>query len=453
MPPSNAGLRLIAGGRVIDPSRGLDQLGDLLLEDGRVVGVVGLDCPAPAEAVRVDATGLVVTPGFVDLHAHLRTPGQEHKETIATGTRSAARGGFTTICCMANTTPVVDNRGLVELVQSLAAREGVVRVLPLAAMTRGLQGRELTEMAELAEAGAIAFSDDGIPTASARIMRHALEYARAFERPIMPHCDDPELMEGASMNEGPVAAALGLRGMPAAGEEAMVARDIALSGLTGGRLHVCHVSTSGAIEAIRSGKRRGFRITAEASPHHLTLTDEWVAGTRWEGRAQPYDTNTKMNPPLRSEADRAALVAALRDGTIDAIATDHAPHAAVDKLTAFDSAAFGIIGFETALGSVLRLVESGELDLVTVVERLTIGPCRVFGLPYGTLAPGATADVVAFDPTERWTLTTADIASLGKNSPYLGQPLVGRVAFTLYGGEVVYAAASAEARGIAGGVS
>jgi dihydroorotase len=295
-------------------------------------------------------------------------------------------------------------------------------------------------MAELAEAGVVAFSDDGVPLASSRLMRHALEYSRAFERPIMPHCDDPELMSGAAMNEGPVASKLGLRGMPAAGEEAMVARDIALAELTHGRLHICHVSTEGAIEAIRRGRARGVRVSGEASPHHLTLTDEWVAGVRWEGRGEPYDTNTKMNPPLRSERDRRALVAALRDGTIEAIATDHAPHASVDKLCEFDQAAFGIVGFETALGALGRLVEAGELDLPTVIERLTVGPCRIFGLPYGTLGPGATADVVLFDPGARWRPEADGFLSKGRNSPYLGQTLIGRVVATYYGGDAVYQA-------------
>ena len=432
--------RLIVGGRVIDPVRGLDRVGDLLLRDGRIVGLVGVDCDPPGPVERIEAAGMIVAPGFVDLHAHLRTPGQEHKETIATGTRAAAKGGFTTCCCMANTAPPLDSRGLVEHVQALAAAEGVVRVLPLGAVTKGLAGKELTEMAELAEAGVVAFSDDGVPLASSRLMRHALEYSRAFERPIMPHCDDPELMAGASMNEGPVAAKLGLRGMPPAGEEAMVARDVALAELTRGRLHVCHVSTAGAIDAVRRGRARRQRVSGEASPHHLTLTDDWVAGVRWEGRGEPYDTNTKMNPPLRSERDRRALVAAVRDGTIEAIATDHAPHASVEKLCEYDQAAFGITGFETALGALGRLVEAGELELTTVIERLTTGPCRIFGLPYGTLRPGAAADVVVFDPAARWTVRAEELVSKGKNSPYLGQTLVGRVVATLFGGEVVYQA-------------
>jgi dihydroorotase len=429
---------LIAGGRVVDPSRRLDLAGDLLVVDGKVAGVVGRDCPAPEGSVeRLDAAGLVVAPGFVDLHCHLRQPGHEHKETIRTGTRAAARGGFTTVCAMANTEPPIDSRGQVEYVQSVAAAEGIVRVLPIGAVTKGLRGQELAEMGDMADAGVVAFSDDGNPIKSSRLMRHALEYARLFGRPVMPHCDDPDLMAGGVMNDGPVAAMLGLRGIPAAGEKAIVARDVALAELTGGRLHVCHVSTAGAVEVLRAAKARGVRVTAEATPHHLTLTDGWVAGVRWEGRGQPYDTNTKMNPPLRSPRDRESLVAGLADGTLDAIATDHAPHASVDKLCEFDAAAFGITGLETALGALLRLVESGELDLTLAIEKLTIGPCRAFGLPYGTLAPGAPADVVVFDPKARWRVDPAQLASLGKNTPLVGQELVGRVLHTIVGGRLV----------------
>jgi dihydroorotase len=437
---------IIAGGRILDPARGIDAIGDLVVRDGRIAGIVGREVEAPGAGERFDARGLIVAPGFVDLHAHLRTPGQEHKETIASGTRAAARGGFTTVCCMANTAPPIDNRGIVDYVKSVAAAEGLIRVLPLGAMTKGLAGLELTEMGDLAEAGVVAYSDDGIPIASSRIMRHALEYSRAFDRPIMPHCDDPELMQGASMNEGPVAAKLGLRGMPAAGEEAMIARDIALAELTGGRLHICHVSTAGAVDAIRRGKARGIRVSAEATPHHLSITDEWVAGVRWEGRGQPYDTNTKMNPPLRSERDRRALLAALKDGTLDSIGTDHAPHAEVEKVVEFDEAAFGIVAFETALGTLGRLVEDGELDWPLVVEKLTIGPARLFKLPYGTLAPGSAADLVAFDPAQRWVVDAAEFASKGRNSPYIGQTLVGRVMATFYGGRAVHVDAAAERR-------
>jgi dihydroorotase len=434
---------LVTNGRIVDPSRHLDVVGDLLLRDGRVVGVVGHDCSPPERSVEhLDATGLVVAPGFVDLHCHLRQPGAEHKETIRSGTLAAARGGFTTVCAMANTDPPIDTRGQVEYVQAIAASEGVVRVLPVGAVTKGLKGQELAEMGDLAEAGVVAFSDDGVPIRSSRVMRQALAYSRAFGLPVMPHCDDPEFMAGGAMNEGPVAAVLGLRGIPAAGEEAMVARDVALAELTGARLHVCHVSTSGAVDVIRRAKRRGVAVTAEATPHHLTLTDGWVAGVRWEGHGYPYDANTKVNPPLRSERDRESLVAALVDGTIDAIATDHAPHASVDKLCAFDEAAFGISGLETALGAVVRLVETGDIDLTLAIDKLTAGPCRAFGLPFGTLAPGAPADVVVFDPKCHWRVEPAEFASLGKNTPYAGQELVGRVVATLYGGVLVYRAAS-----------
>jgi dihydroorotase len=431
--------RLIVGGRILDPSRGLVMVGVLLLQDGKVVGVVGPDCPAPEGAAeRLDAVGMIVSPGFVDLHCHLRQPGAEHKETIRSGTRAAARGGFTTVCAMANTEPPIDSRGQVEYVQSVASAEGVVRVLPIGAVTKGLAGKELAEMGDMAAAGVVAFSDDGHPIESGRIMRHALEYARLFDLPVMPHCDDPDLMAGGVMNDGPVAAMLGLRGIPAAGEESIVARDVALAELTGGRLHVCHVSTAGAVEVIRRAKARGVRVTAEATPHHLTMTDGWVAGVRWHGRGHPYDTSTKVNPPLRSPRDRESLVAALADGTLDAIATDHAPHASVDKLCEYDGAAFGISGLETALGAVVRLVESGELDLTLAIEKLTIGPSRAFGLPYGTLAPGAPADVVVFDPKARWIVDPADFASLGRNTPLAGQEMVGRVVTTLVAGVPVH---------------
>jgi dihydroorotase len=339
---------------------------------------------------------------------------------------------------MANTHPPIDSRGQVEYVQSVAAAEGVVRVLPIGAVTKGLRGEELAEMGDLAAAGVVAFSDDGVPIRNSRVMRHALEYSRAFGLPIMPHCDDPDLLAGGVMNEGPVAALLGLRGIPAAGEESIVARDVALAELTGGRLHVCHVSTAGAVDVVRRAKARGVRVTAEATPHHLTLTDAWVAGVRWEGRGYPYDASTKVNPPLRSERDRESLVEALADGTIEAIATDHAPHASVDKLCEYDEAAFGISGLETALGAVVRLVDTGEIDLTLAIEKLTVGPCRAFDLPYGTLAPGAPADVAVFDPKRRWRVDPTEFASLGKNTPYAGQELVGRVTATFSRGKLVH---------------
>ncbi len=433
---------VIRGGRIIDASQGLDAVGDLYVVDGRVKAVVSAGEPGtemPADAVTIEAGGAIVSPGFVDLHCHLREPGLEEKETIADGTRAAARGGFTSVCPMANTKPPVDSKAVVEYVQRTARAVGAVRVFPVASVTKGMSGKELTEMGELAEAGVVAFSDDGKPVANARIMRAALEYSKMFDRPIMPHSEDPELAAGGVMNEGPVATRLGLKGWPAAAEEVMIARDLELAALTGGRLHVAHVSTAGAVELVRRAKAMGIRVTAEATPHHLALTDEWVAGARWDGRrAEPYDTSTKVNPPLRAEADRRALLEGLRDGTIDAIATDHAPHSVVDKLCEYDQAAFGISGFETALATLLRLVRNEELDLKLVLEKLTLGPARAFGLAAGTLVVGAPADVVVFGPNLRWTVDPREFASKGKNTPLAGLPVVGKVIATLVGGEVVY---------------
>lgn len=436
---------LIRGGRVIDASQGIDTLADVRVRDGVIASIVPAGEPGPDHTPRdgqvIEAPGCIVSPGFVDLHCHLREPGQEDKETIATGTRAAARGGFTTICPMANTTPPVDTRSVAEYVLTTARAVGVVRVLPIAAVTKKLAGQELTEMGDLVEAGVVAFSDDGKPIVNGRVMRSALEYSRMFDRPIIPHEEDPDLVEGGVMNEGPVATRLGLRGWPAVGEEAMLARDIQLTELTGGRLHVAHVSTAGSVALVREAKARGVRVTAEATPHHLALTDEWVAGLIWDGkRVPPYDTNTKMNPPLRSEADRQALIAGLRDGTIDAIATDHAPHTIVDKQCEYDFAAFGITGFETALATILRLVRNEELDLKLALMKLTIGPARAFGLTAGTLRPGMPADITVFSPNLRWTVDPKEGASKGHNTPLAGMQMAGRVVATIVGGEVVYSA-------------
>ena len=434
---------LIKGGRIVDAAQGLDLLGDLLVENGLTAAIIPQGQPGPEIGPRglqvIEAEGCVVSPGFVDLHCHLRDPGQEDKETIATGTRAAARGGFTTVCCMANTNPPIDSRAVVEYVQRTARATGAVRVLPIACVTKKMAGQELTEMGELAEAGVVAFSDDGKPVTNSRLMRAALDYGKMFGRPVVPHSEDPELVGDGVMNEGPVATRLGLKGWPAAGEEVMIARDVRLAELTGGRLHVAHVSTAGSVELVRQAKARGVRVTAEVTPHHLAMTDEWVAGVRWDGRrAQPYDTSTKVNPPLRAEADRQALLAGLKDGTIDAIATDHAPHTVVDKLCEYDEAAFGIGGLETALATLLRLVRAEELDLKLVLEKLTSGPARAFGLAAGTLRPGAPADVVVFGPNLRWTVDPKEFASKGQNTPLAGMPMVGKVVATLVGGEVVY---------------
>lgn len=431
---------LIRGGRVIDPSRDLDQIADIWIRNGQIEAVQPSGtAPSGRNGLLVlEAAGLVVCPGLVDLHAHLRDPGQEHKETIATGTRAAVCGGFTSVCSMANTSPPVDNRALVDYILRTARTAGVARVYPLATVTMGMAGRRLVEMADLAEAGAIAFSDDGKPVTDSGVMRSALEYSRVVDRPIMVHEEDPALTSGAVMNEGPVATRLGLKGWPGLAEELMIIRDLLLAEVTGGRLHLAHVTTARGVELIRWARDRGIRFTAETTPHHLTMTDEWVAGWRPAGNGIPYDPATKVNPPLRSEADRLALIEAIRDGTLDLIGTDHAPHSEVDKFCEYDAAAFGITGFETALASLLALTHAGDLSLPLLIRRLTYAPARAFGLPAGTLAPGVAADVCIFDPEARWTVDPTKFASKGKNTPLAGQSLRGQVVATLVNGEIAY---------------
>ncbi|MBI3743002.1 MAG: dihydroorotase [Chloroflexi bacterium] len=434
---------LIRGGRVIDPAQQFDSVADVLIVNGRVAGVKrGLAAPDGAQVI--DAKGLIVTPGFIDLHCHLREPGQEEKETIATGTQAAARGGFTTVCCMPNTSPAIDTSSTVEYVLTQTRTGGSVRVLPIGAVTKGRGGKELTEMQELVDAGVVGFSDDGSPVTDAKIMRSALSYGRMLGVPVIDHCEDPKLAGGV-MHEGHIATRLGLRGIPPAAEDVMVARDIALAELTGGHVHIAHLSTTGAVELVRRAKEKGLPVTAEATPHHLTLTDDLVAlgageragaGGRW-----PYDTNTKVNPPLRSFEHAAAVVKGIVDGVIDAIATDHAPHTAVDKLCEYDCAAFGISGLETALGVALVLVHDGRLPLPALVERLTSGPARVLGSKAGgagTLREGALGDVAIFDPGFQWTVDVNAFASKGKNSPLNGATLTGKVVATIYGGAIVY---------------
>ena len=432
---------LVKGGRIVDPAQGMDERGDLLILDG-VVAVIQTEIASPDGARVIDAAGLVVCPGFIDLHCHLREPGFEYKETIATGTRAAARGGFTTVCAMPNTDPVMDSRAVVDFVLRLAREEGAVRVLPIGAVTAGSRGAALTEMAELAEAGAVGFSDDGHPVADANVMRQALSYASGLGLPIINHCEVPELSAGGVMNEGWVATRLGLKGLPRSAEEAMVARDIALAETTGGRLHVAHASTAGTVELVRQAKERGLKVTCEATPHHLTLTDETVLG-RGAAAYEPlsvsaYDTNAKVAPPLRSRPDVEAMVEGLRDGTVDLIATDHAPHASIEKMCTFDEAANGISVLETALGSLMSLVHSGALTLPTLVDRLTAAPARFLGVGLGTLRPGAPADVTLFDPAAEWVVDPAAFASRGKNTPLAGATLKGRVAATIAAGRVVH---------------
>jgi dihydroorotase len=424
---------LIKGGRVIDPSRDVDDVADVLLADGLVVETGRRLAARGAEVI--DASGLVVCPGFIDLHVHLREPGREDKETIATGTRAAAAGGFTAVCAMPNTEPVNDTAGITQAILERARAEGVVRVYPIGAITKGSRGEELAEYGDLREAGCVAVSDDGRPVANARVMRRALEYARAFDLPVIDHCEEPALSEGASMNEGPVATLLGLRGAPAAAEAIVVERDVRLAELTGGRLHIAHVSAAGSVDAVRRGKARGVRVTAEATPHHLVLTDLAV-------KESDYDTATKMNPPLRSEEDRRAVLDGLRDGTIDCIATDHAPHSQDDKKVEFDQAAFGVVGLETAVSLCLdRLVRPGLLALEQMVTLLSVAPARVLSLAGGTLAPGALADLTLLDLDRRVKVDPARFVSKGRNTPFAGWTLRGAPAMTIVGGRVVWTAA------------
>jgi len=425
-----SGRLLLRGGRVVDPGRSVDGELDLLLVDGEVVDL-GARVPARGAEV-LDVAGLLVCPGFIDLHTHLREPGREDKETIATGTRAAAAGGFTAVCAMPNTEPVNDQAGITRAILDAARREGVVRVWPIGAVTRGSRGEELAEYGDLREAGCVAVSDDGRPVASARVMRRALEYAKAFDLTVIDHCEEPTLSHGASMNEGPVATLLGLRGAPGASEAVVVERDVLLAELTGGKVHIAHASTAASVDAVRRGKSRGVRVSAEATPHHLLLTDEAV-------RASEYDTSTKMNPPLRSEADRQALLRGLRDGTIDCIATDHAPHTVDDKKVEYDMAAFGVVGLETAVALCLdRLVGAGHITLTRLVELFSTRPAAVLGLPGGTLAPGGPADVTVLDPARRIKVDPARFASKGRHTPFAGWTLKGGPAITIVGGRVAW---------------
>jgi dihydroorotase len=431
---------LIHGGRILDPANGIDLArGDVLVEVGRIVAV-GPKLEAPDARV-IDAAGLVVCPGFVDLHTHLREPGFEYKETVATGTRAAARGGFTTICAMPNTDPPLDTKSTVDFLLQRAADEGVVRVLPIGCVTKGRAGKQLAEMGELAAAGCIGFSDDGSPVADASIMRRALEYSSTFGLPVIDHCEDPQLAGGV-MHEGWVSTRLGLKGIPAASEEGAIARDLALARQTGAHVHIAHISTAGGVELVRRAKAEGIRVTAEVTPHHLALSHELVMHREGlDGLA--YDANAKMYPPLRRTEDIEACIEGLRDGTIDAIATDHAPHAVQEKLCEFDEAAFGITGLETALGLAMMAVDAGSVSLERVIEALTIGPVRALGLDakvpgIGNLAVGGPADIVVIDPTREWTVDPDVFASRGKNTPVGGRRLRGQVIATVYGGEIVH---------------
>ena len=431
MSPRNGTTTVLKGGRVIDPANAIDGAHDVVIVDGRIDRLTP-PAAAPKGAEVIDVAGKVVCPGFIDIHVHLREPGYEYKETVATGTRAAAAGGFTAVCCMANTSPVNDNRSITDYIRARARSEGVVRVYPIGAVTRGLEGKELAELAELAEAGCVGFSDDGKCVMNAELYRRAMEYTLPFAAPVISHAEDHTLSRHGAMHEGVVSTELGVRGIPAAAEDVMVARDILLAELTGAHVHIAHLSTTGGVRLVRDAKARGVRVTAEVTPHHLLLTDEAV---------RTWDPNTKMAPPLRTKRDVEALVEALVDGTIDCVATDHAPHAAADKEGEFDRSANGIVGLETALTLLYdRLVRPGVLPLPTLVARLSRDPARLLNLPGGSLAVGAAADVTLIDPETAVTIDPTRFAGKSRNTPFGGWTAVGRPWKTIVGGKVVWEA-------------
>ena len=426
---------LLRGGRVIDPSQNFDDVADVLLADGRVQGV-GRGLGEPDDALVRDVTGLVVCPGLIDLHVHLREPGYEHKETIASGARAAAAGGFTAVCAMPNTDPPIDDPAAVGFVRAEGLRAGGARVYPTGAISVGQAGERLAQIGEMVAAGAVAVTDDGRPVSDAGLMRLALQYAQSFGIPVASHCEERALSRGGSMNEGVVSARLGLIGIPNAAEDIMIIRDILLAQLTGGRLHVQHVSTRTGVEWIRGAKERGVRVTAEATPHHFTLTDDAVDG---------YRTEAKVNPPLRSAEDREAVREGVADGTLDVIATDHAPHHYDEKEQAFDDAPFGLVGLETALGlAITELVEKGVIGLPALVERMSCAPARAFDLPGGTLKPGSPADATVFDPRGTWKVDPARFLSKSRNTPFAGWTLTGRAMLTVVNGRIVFEAPAEE---------
>ncbi|WP_432822249.1 dihydroorotase [Trichloromonas sp.] len=418
---------LIKGGRVIDPANGVDDTLDLLIKDGKIAKT-GKNLDATGAEV-IDAAGKLVAPGLIDIHVHLRDPGYEYKEDIVSGTRSAAAGGFTSVACMPNTSPVNDNKAVTLYIRNKAKEEGLVNVFPIGSITKGLKGESLSEMGDLKDAGCVALSDDGKPVCNGEIMRRALEYARPFGLVLISHAEDLSLVGEGVMNDGFVATELGLKGIPWVAEDAATARDVMLAEFTGGRLHVAHVSTRGSVEIVRAAKKRGVKVTCEATPHHFSLTDEAVRG---------YDTNAKMNPPLRSAEDVAAIRQGLADGTIDAIATDHAPHHIDEKNVEFNVAMNGIVGLETALPLCLRLVSEGVLSLGDMLAKLTSAPARALGIPRGTLAAGAAADVSIIDTELTWTVEAAKLNSKSKNTPFDGWEMKGAAVCTIVGGKVVY---------------
>jgi dihydroorotase len=424
---------LIKGGRVIDPDRFVG-IADVLIDSGKIAAV-GPNLSAPAGSRTIHAEGKLVMPGFVDVHVHFREPGFEYKETIQSGSAAAVAGGFTTVCCMPNTHPINDNQAVTEFILERARLAGLANVLPVGAITKGSEGRELAEIGDLRRSGCVAISDDGKPVMNSLVMRRAMEYALAFDLTVVDHCEDLHLAEGGCMNEGLVSTELGLPGIPAAAEDVMVARNLSLSELTGARLHLAHISTTGSVRMVREAKARGIHVTAEACPHHFLLTEEVVRG---------YNTHAKMNPPLRTWADVQAIKEGLRDGTIDVIATDHAPHATQEKQQDFTEAPFGIVGLETAFPLTMGLVEEGVLSLEQAVRKLTSAPAAAFGLKKGTLAVGADADVAIVDQQEPWEVDPAKFRSKSRNTPFAGWKVKGRVHTTIVSGRVVFETAAVE---------
>ena len=417
---------LIKNGHVIDPSQNIDGVKDILINGKKIQGIFSKG-KSPSADKTIDATGCIVIPGLVDMHTHLREPGYEYKETIKTGTMAAVKGGFTTVCCMPNTDPINDTISVTEFILKKAAEEGSCAVYPIAAITKGEKGEAMTELEALIKAGSIAFSDDGKPVMNSLIMRRALEYSKIFDVPVISHCEDLNLSEGGVMNEGIASTLLGLKGIPKAAEEVMVARDISLSELTGGKLHIAHVSTEGSVRLIREAKTRGVNVTAETCPHYFSLTDDSLKG---------YDTNFKVNPPLRTEKDVSAIKQGIKDGTIDVIATDHAPHHYDDKNREFDTAAFGISGLETAFALGLKLVEDKVIDLSTLIARMTIAPSKIMGISKGTLKKDADADIAIIDMKKKFTVDAGKFLSKGKNSAFNGWKLKGVVLKTIAMGKV-----------------
>ncbi|MFI5304605.1 MAG: dihydroorotase [Nitrospiria bacterium] len=419
----------IKGGRLIDPKNGIDKIKDIVIEDGRIAEIIDPSIGTAAGGEVISASGMIVSPGFIDLHVHLRDPGQEYKEDIRSGTESAAAGGFTTVCCMPNTQPINDNETVTQYILEKAKKEGIVNVVPAGAITKGSKGEELAEIGKLKEAGCVALTDDGWPVMNGEMMRRSLEYAKAFDLVVMPHCEDKHLSAGGVMNESRISTEMGLRGIPCQAEEVMIARDILLAELTQCRIHFAHVSSEGGVRMIREAKKRGIAVTAETCPHYFTLTDDAIIG---------YNTNAKMNPPLRSIKDREAVKSGLSDGTIDAISTDHAPHSPDEKEQEFDKAPFGIIGLETVLPLSLTLVRDGRISLPQMISLLSINPANILKIKKGSLELGACADITLFDPDEDWVVDANKFKSKSRNTPFDGWKMKGKIKFTIVSGKVVY---------------